>query len=255
LIYRAGSVFSPLHSRREFSLEHLVSSLVKSMTDYGEPILWTAAIAATTAGAIAFLAPVAAWFAWRSKRWAAGGIWLIVAASMAFPYPLVGVWLDSCLSAVPIERFRELCDRNIFGPALATTWLALGPGTLIVYFALRQTSQTALDAMTTERARGWTLFWSWGVMARWPVVLATAGMGALLAAGDVATSFQVLPPGIDTLPRAIQGQLHSGVDDLTAAISLVGFAATWATGLSVSWLLRRDRRPAVSRLDTSGAAP
>ncbi len=93
--------------------------------------------------------------------------------------------------------------------------------------------------MKTERAGSLALFWSLGISANRITIFAAAGIAFLIASGDVAVSFQVLPAGIDTVARSILGQLHSGVDDLTAAISLTSLVATTCLAFVIVQILRR----------------
>jgi ABC-type spermidine/putrescine transport system permease subunit II len=46
----------------------------------------------------------------------------------------------------------------------------------------------------------------------------------------------VLPPGMDTVPRRALGMLHAGVDEMTAALTLVtiGFVILFAIATAIS---------------------
>lgn len=237
LLIRAGTTTVLVDDQvlRHFSPTHLGAAFAKGISDYRWPMVWTLVIAASAAATTTLLAGILAWLAIRRNAIAVLVLFPLVAASMTIPYPLVGILVDSTFSSIPLEAFRELWDRSILGPVIACTSIAFGPVALLLYFAMRQSAKTMVDSMLTEQVGPLRLFFQVGFSANRFAFCAALGIAFLITAGDVAASFQVLPPGIDTVARAILGQLHSGVDDLTAAISLtllVG-ANLMATGIGV----------------------
>jgi ABC-type spermidine/putrescine transport system permease subunit II len=210
----------------------------KSVFEHRWPMYWSAAIGFATAAVVVIAALGLAWLAIR-RRWFARWVFMPLAAmSLTLPYPVVGIWVDSMFSRIKLESFQQLWDRTIFGPVVAIAWIAFGPVAIMLYFALRQTSKSVLESMTTERAGGVVLFWNLGVSANRVAIVAGFGAAFLISIGDVAASFQVLPAGIDTVARSILGQLHSGVDDRTAAVSLTMLLAS----VAFSWIIVRAVR-------------
>ena len=60
--------------------------------------------------------------------------------------------------------------------------------------------------------------------------------------GELSASQMVLPPGIDTVPRLTLGLLHSGVDEMTAALTIVTVAFLFlisGLGCAAIWLNNR----------------
>ncbi len=222
LVYLAGTstVLENQHVERLFSVDHLGQTLAKSAADYRWPLYWSCAIGAVVAIATTCLAGPSAWIAVRHKVFARWLFLPVVAASMTVPYPVIGILIDSGFSAIPLEAFRQLWDRSILGPVIASTSIAIGPVALLLYLAMKQSVKSVMDVMTIERIDSRRLFFQVGLAANRTAFVAALGVSFLIAVGDVASSFQVLPAGIDTVARSILGQLHSGVDDMTAAISL-----------------------------------
>jgi ABC-type spermidine/putrescine transport system permease subunit II len=52
----------------------------------------------------------------------------------------------------------------------------------------------------------------------------------------------ILPAGIDTVPRRMLGLLHSGVNELTAAFSIVNFFVIFVVAMAGWQLIRKSRR-------------
>lgn len=241
LVMRAGTATVAVAGsvQRQFSVAHLADAIAKSFSNYRWPLFWSGSIGLLTAITTTGIALVLAWLAIRRKPFSSWVFFPLVAASLTVPYPVVGTLIDSIASSIKLESFRQLWDRSIFGPVVANTCIAFGPVALTLYFAMRQTSQSVLESMKTERAGSLALFWSLGISANRITIFAAAGIAFLIASGDVAVSFQVLPAGIDTVARSILGQLHSGVDDLTAAISLTSLVATTCLAFVIVQILRR----------------
>ena len=84
---------------------------------------------------------------------------------------------------------------------------------------------------------------------RWPALVAAWLEAVAIAAGDLAWSYLVLPPGLDMLQRRIFGLVHSGVEEQVASLSLVMIAASAVLALLVLRISRvgparaRGRRP------------
>ena len=244
LTVRSGSttisVAGQLH--REFSGTHLFEAIGKSVSDYRWPLFWSGSIGLSTALFTTGVSLAAAWIAVRRPSFANWLFFPLAAASFTVPYPVVGTLIDSMASSIELEPFRHLWDRSISGPVVANSCIAFGPVALMLYFAMRQSSQSVLESMATERAGAFSLFWNLGITANQTAIVATLGTAFLIAFGDVAASFQVVPAGIDTVARSILGQLHSGVDDLTAAISLASLIAAICLAFVIVQVFRRSQR-------------
>ena len=222
LVDRAGTnaILVDHHVERHFSTIHLWDSVVKSVANYRWPAYWSLMIGLAVAVTTTCLSGVIAWVAVRRRAFARWLFLPMIAASMTVPYPIVGILVDSSFSAIPLEAFRQLWDRSILGPVIACTIIAFGPVALLLYLAMRQSPKSVVEIMMTERVGPIRMFIQLGFAANRKAFAAALGISFLIAVGDVACSFQVLPAGIDTAARSVLGQLHSGVDDLTAAVSL-----------------------------------
>ena len=89
---------------------------------------------------------------------------------------------------------------------------------------------------------GWFEFLRFGLLAN-----AAAAIGCWLISfafcfGELSASQIVLPPGIDTIPRLMLGLLHAGVDEMTAALTIVTFGAIVLVSASGWALIRLNQR-------------
>ena len=103
---------------------------------------------------------------------------------------------------------------------------------LIVWFVFRKTAVDCLENSRLEGA-GWFQQLIGLVLAGNKQVLFGCWLISFaLCFGELSTSQMVLPPGMDTVPRTTLGLLHAGVDEMTAALTIV----TVALIIVVSWL-------------------
>jgi iron(III) transport system permease protein len=79
--------------------------------------------------------------------------------------------------------------------------------------------------------------------SRLPGVVAAGCVAFAVAAGDLAATILVTPPGVMTLPTQIFNLIHSGVDDLVAGVCLtliLGYALITAAVVGLSRRLGRS---------------
>jgi ABC-type spermidine/putrescine transport system permease subunit II len=63
-----------------------------------------------------------------------------------------------------------------------------------------------------------------------------------VAAGDLAATQLVTPPGVRTLAMRVFSLLHAGVDDQVAGICLMNLQLFLALAIATVWILRWSRR-------------
>ena len=62
------------------------------------------------------------------------------------------------------------------------------------------------------------------VLGNWQVLVGILLLCFAISFGELSASQMALPPGIDTVPRVTLGLLHAGVNERTAAITIVSAA-------------------------------
>lgn len=179
------------------------------------------------------VATLLAWGA-RQNRTCSAAMFLIVAACLAIPGPLVGKTVIWLLNSHPM--LAPLYD-SLFAPALAQSVRALPLATLIMWYALKTVDQNILDSARLDGAGSLTQLFRLAL----PMRTAALGMALLVAMvvsiGDLSASQLVLVPGAETLANRIFDRLHSGAYDQVSAVCLAVILASVAVAalLAVLW--------------------
>ncbi|MCH2183263.1 MAG: hypothetical protein MK108_14785 [Mariniblastus sp.] len=224
-----------------YSLHQFVDSIGQVFTDYYYEFQWSFSIAIVTA---LLLLLVALWFAWLAIEnvWWRMAFVVSIGALAAVPGPLLGVAVVELFTAQDFAWLNYLFDRTIFPTVLVVAAFCWPPVGLIMYCVL---AGTATDALENARLEGAGRLARLVRIAFGQNVAAIAGcflVALILAFGELSASQMVLPAGIDTVPRRMLGLLHSGVNELTAAFSIVNFFAIFVVAMVIWLLLRKSRR-------------
>jgi ABC-type Fe3+ transport system permease subunit len=198
------------------------------------------------------------WLAWLARRggWRAWPAIATVVLGLAIPGPLVGIGLIWLLNHdLPPEIIASngkwkswllvLYDETPLAPVLAQAIRALPVTVLLAWHSFSSLSDDVLAAAALDGLAPRRVLWRIALPQR-KAALAAAWLAALaVAAGDLAWSLLVLPPGMDTIQRRVFGLVHSGVEEQVATISLVTILAYAVVATSIAWLLLPS--PATSR--------
>jgi iron(III) transport system permease protein len=170
----------------------------------------------------------------------------LLGVCLTIPGPLLGIGVIHLLNQSPDSplAFLGLLYDSYFAPWLVQTVRVLPLVTLVLWPALASVPQAMLDTAATEGSGWWGRLWRIAVPQRWAAVVAAAFVGLAVAVGEVAATVMVRPPlygGKEWIAVRVFQMLHYGMDDQTAAISLVmvfGIAAM--TGIAALLLRRRE---------------
>ena len=242
LLYKAGVKIQLIDGQpqRIWTIGSLVSTLASVPGRYGEEFGWTFVLGAATATAAIGLGLPLAWLARRSRWWSVPVI-AVAAVGLAVPGPLIGLAIIWLLDRPFPPGFIWLYDRTLFAPILAMLIRTLPVTILFSWHILRSVADDVLDAAACDGAGLWRQFWWIAAPPRIGPLLAVWLVAFALAAGDLACSILVVPPGVTTVPIRVFGLLHAGVDDQVAAISLVMLAGLLPVTMLVMGLLRAGR--------------
>ena len=203
---------------------------------------WTiliAAAAATLAVAAAIL------LAQVSRRgiWKTWPVVLAAAVAWAVPGPIVGLALASLFNR-DVAFLGWLYDRTVLPAILAQAIRAAPIVLLAVWQAIDRFPAGPLEAAQLDGAGPWTILFRIVLPQRKASLLAAWLAGFAIAAGDLAWSEIVVPPGLDTLQRRMFGDIHKGADDYVAgvclAVSVLYAAATALALLAYRAVLRKS---------------
>ena len=239
LVIQLGLVVEQLPEgglKRKWSAGHACEMLLYSVWEFRREVLWslgTSVVAATGALLVA-IAP--AWFA-QERSWRVWPMIALAAVLFALPGPVMGLCISWLFNWPNWSWLNFLYDRSILAPTIALAFRALPLVMMVVWYALRSVPQKALDAAALDEASRWDqLIWI-ALPQRLPALGAAWLMGLAIALGDLAASFLVLPPGASPLSRRIFEEVHYGVPDRIAGITLVTMLMTSAIVLAALALL------------------
>ena len=179
-----------------------------------------------------------AWLA-RQNRPARWIFILLMALSFTLPGPLIGTTIAEFFTNVKFSPAIWLYDRTIFAPAIANLIFCWPLAGMFLWFLFSRTDRHTLQSMQIDGGTRWHTFWQLGIVRNAWAIGGTWLLTFALSFGELSASQLVLPPGMDTLPRLMLGLLHAGVDEMTAAITILIAATIFAVSLVAYGLMTR----------------
>ena len=224
-----------------YSIGQLFRSLRRSCQDYQDEFAWSGLIAFTSATLIMMLATAFSAAARRS-RVAQIVFALTLAICCSIPGPTIGTSIAAMMSNVDNETLRWLYNYTIAAPVVANVVFCWPIGALVVWFVFRQIPQDALDSANLEGAGPVNRFIQFGIIANIAALVGCWLISFAFCFGELSASQIVRPAGIDTVPRKMLGDLHAGVNEMTAGITIVMAFTIVAISLLGWWFIRLNRR-------------
>jgi iron(III) transport system permease protein len=163
----------------------------------------------------------------------------VVAIALVLPGPLLGIGLIGLFHIVDWPPLVWLYDRSITAPVLAQAVRALPLAALILWQGVSSVPQELIDAARIDGANRWQMFARVMMPLTWPSMVAAWLVALAVAAGDLAASILVVPPGVETLAIHVFGLIHFGVDDRVAGVTLF----TIASYAAIAFVFRRFLAP------------
>ncbi len=226
LVAKAGFVVTETAGvrHRGWSATKAWEEVSKTPALFGEELGWTLAIALPAACVAVVLAVLLAWPARRGGSWAWPAM-IVSTLCLAIPGPLVGVATIEVFNGSWSGPLSWLYHETLVPTILTVTIHALPIAVLVAWHSFASLRDDELAAAALDGAGTLATLWRIALPQRWPA-LAGAWLAALaVAAGDLAWSLLVIPPGVDPVPRRVFGLVHAGVDEQVAGICLVMIGA------------------------------
>jgi iron(III) transport system permease protein len=246
LIYKAGLYIdnSSGHARQAWSATRFAAS---TFPDHMNPTRWefaaeyyaTLLIGISAATGAVVIGAALAWAA-RSGGWKAVPALLTTALGLAVPGPLVALGVIWILNRPSPTIFPWLYDKTVFAPAITIVVRTLPLATMILWGAIRSIEQDQFDAAAADGASSWQQWWRVVLPQRWPAVAIAWLMSFALAAGDLAASILVIPPGRTTIANQIFLLIHAGVHNAEAGLCLGQLALFGTLAVIVLALWKAD---------------
>ena len=239
---------------REYSMSHALEMFTFSTWDFRREVIWSLGTSVMAAGSAVVVAVPIVWFACRRVKSTKliGGVSVLpmialAAVLLAIPGPLLGIGLSWLFNAPDWSWLNFLYDLSNTATTVALSLRALPIVMIVLWYALRSVPQKTLDAAAVDGAGFWRQLW-WVALPQRKLAIAAAWLiGVVIALGDLSASFLVLPPGVSPLSRRIFEEVHYGVPDRVAGITLVTMLLSSTIVLVALLLLRfAGRRTAQS---------
>lgn len=257
LLYKAGVNVTLVGGEpsRAWSAAKCLTVIGQTPAEFRDELGWTLIIALAAATLSMLAATLLAWPA-RRGGWRSFPAIISAVLALAVPGPLVGIAIIYLLNHDIPPRFTlgdgrsmswliYLYDKTPLAPILAQAVRGIPLALLIAWHAFASISDDVLSAAQLDGATNWQTFLrialpqrKWAVLGAWACAFA-------IAAGDLAWSQLVIPPGMDTVQRRVFGLVHSGVEEQVAGLCLIMIAMY--TALTAVVLLTtnaaKDRAP------------
>jgi iron(III) transport system permease protein len=245
LIYKAGWVAQHTVGgwQHGWSPARFLEIVTTSPGRFRREFGWTLLLAAlATAIVLAISAALNGWAQGRTGR--QSFVWVLTATCLALPGPVIGLSLIGLFQSTSAPPVAYLYDRTLLAPLLAQSIRALPLAAIVIWYALSSVPRELIDAAAVDGLSPARTLWRVVLPLRWPAVAAAGCLAFAVAAGDLAATILVAPPGIMTVPMQIFSLIHSGVDDQVAGVCLTLILGYSLLAIAAFGLLGRWRRSA-----------
>lgn len=226
-----------------YSLGQLFESVISATSDYREEFVWSTLIALTSSLLIFAVASLFGTLSVGGRRSAATFCFSIsLALSAAVPGPYLGTVLADGFSRIDSTLIQWLYNYTITAPVIANFIFCWPLGAIIGWFIFHQTPRDVLESSGLDGAGWWQQYWQFGIRANGLALLGCWILTFAICFGELSASHIVRPAGMDTVPRKMLGDLHAGVNELTAGITIVIAVLILLLSLLGWWLITLNRR-------------
>lgn len=221
---------------REWSLTSLASAGVQGLRASQDELAWSLSIGLSVAVALFVAGALGVSLSERHRIWKEM-YFLSLIIPLALPGPMIGALVGYGWSGLETPWAWKLADRTILLPVMASffyCWPLAGASFWLVAGTL---PRDQVEAAGLQGVVGWRQFWALQFAGRKRFFCGLGVMFLIIAWGELSAQQMVAAAGIDTIPRLLLGWLHSGVDEMAAATSLIlGWVWALLAVAGLSWL-------------------
>jgi iron(III) transport system permease protein len=146
---------------------------------------------------------------------------LVFGILAAAPGPSIGLIVAQVFNATDIPVFQFLYDRTIAAPVVANVLFCLPLAIPVFWFLASQISEDQQQHATLDGVSSLQQFVHFFLVGGLRSNLGAWFLVAAFCFAELSATQMVLPPGMDSVPRLALGMLHAGVNESTAALTLV----------------------------------
>ena len=223
VIVRACFYVAPIDGvpTQGYSIDQMFNAVRNSSVDYQQEFIWSTLISLVAATLIVGFATLISSAARRSKFWQFLFAFSL-AVTCALPGPYIGTFLSSLFSNLENGGFVHwLYNYTIAAPVIANLIFCWPVGALVTWFVFRKIPEDALESATLDGAGPIKRFLTFGLAGNWQAIVGCWLLSFAFSFGELSASHIVRPAGMDTVPRKMLGDLHAGVNEMTAGITIV----------------------------------
>ncbi|QEG23665.1 ABC transporter permease family protein [Mariniblastus fucicola] len=197
-----------------------INAISRVFTDFQDEFIWSLLIAFVAASVVCAIAMPLVWFG-RNSLFGKAVIGLVFGILAAAPGPSIGLLVAQLFNATEISAVQYLYDRTITAPVIANALFCLPLAIPVFWFLASQVSSDQRQQATLNGVSSWSQFLHFAIFAQWRSNLGAWFLVAAFSFAELSATQMVLPPGMDSVPRLALGMLHAGVNESTAALTLV----------------------------------
>ena len=203
-----------------WNAQSAMSAISGVFTNFQDEFIWSFLIAVVAATIVCAIAMPLVWFG-RKSLFGKIVLGLMFGILAAIPGPSIGLATGWLFSQVNVSLVQYLYDRTIAAPVVANVLFCLPLAIPIFWFLLSQIPADQQEHATIDGVSRWRQFFHFGLIGQWPANLGAWFLIAAFCFAELSATQMVLPPGMDTVPRLALGMLHAGVNESTAALTIV----------------------------------
>ena len=190
--------------------------------NFGDEFTWSFLIATVAATIVcAIVMPLV----WATRKSLSGKLFLglVFGVLAAAPGPSIGLMVAKLFNSIELSFVQFLFDRTIAAPVVASILFCLPLAIPVFWFLALQISEDQQQHATIDGVSNWTQFVHFFLVGGLRTNLGAWLLMVAFCFAELSATQMVLPPGMDTVPRLALGMLHAGVNESTAALTLVTF--------------------------------
>ncbi len=252
VVYRVGLAveLGPAGPLQNWQWDHALQAILRTVTNHRDALWWSMMIASVSSVVVLATAFVGCWLS--RERWyysvAVALTWVTLCGCSG---PAIGIGISNLLAASELTVLIWLYDQTIFPAALANALFVWPIGVIGCWAIVSIIPTDQLDHAKTDNIGLLTRGVEFGIRQNYRALSGLLILLWTVSFGELAATQMVLPPGIETVPQVTLGKLHAGVDEETAAMTLL------TTGLIVAivwlgWIMTGIRHPHAQLLQRSG---
>ena len=243
LVYQAGTSVTSVDGQptQMWAFANLYRAIVKSASDFQNAFLWSALIALVSSSLIIASSTLVC-FGAKTNRFAWWLLILLAAIFAGLSGPDIGSGITAFFAQSQNQAFLWFYDCTIVPAVIANLMFCWPIATLVVWFAISQTTNDQIENAQLDRVGLLHRIFEFGFRQHWQLFLGIWLLIAAICFSELSASQMVLPPGIETVPQVTLGKLHAGVNETTAALSLLTIGLVVAIALTAWIILKRGNR-------------